>query len=146
MEVGIYAFVNAVAEKMGFNPADLEKRSLTAEAGTQVNATAAYRTTYFSESLNEVGLQVPVPITRQYFDLKTDLTGPVFSKVFTPNNALADRLKHVIEPNFSIQHITNFENLSRVVTTTSSYDYVIPGVTRMSYGLTNRILVRKAPA
>ena len=40
----------------------------------------------------------------------------------------ADRLKHVIEPNFSIQHITDFENLSRVVTAASSYDYVIPDV------------------
>ena len=111
-----------------------------------VNASVGYRHTYFSESLNDRGIQVPVPLTRQYFDLRTDLVGPVFSKVYTPNNGLADRLKHVIEPNFSIQHITDFENLSRVVTTTSSYDYVIPNATRMSYGLTNRILVRKAPA
>ena len=111
-----------------------------------VNASVGYRDTYFSESLNERQLQVPVPLTRQYFDLRTDLVGPVFSKVYTPNNAIADRLKHVIEPNFNIQHITDFENLSRVVTTTSSYDYVIPGVTRMSYGLTNRILVRKTPS
>jgi hypothetical protein len=111
-----------------------------------VNASVGYRHTYFSESLNDLGVQVPVPLTRQYFDLKTDLIGPVFSKVYTPNNALADRLKHVIEPNFSIQHITDFENLSRVATAASSYDYVIPNVTRMSYGLTNRILVRKAPA
>jgi len=111
-----------------------------------VNASVGYRVTYFSESLNERQLQVPVPLTRQYFDLRTDLVGPVFSKVYTPNNAIADRLKHVIEPNFNIQHITDFENLSRVVTTTSSYDYVIPGVTRMSYGLTNRILVRKTPS
>ena len=81
-----------------------------------VNASVGYRVTYFSESLNERQLQVPVPLTRQYFDLRTDLVGPVFSKVYTPNNAIADRLKHVIEPNFNIQHITDFENLSRVVT------------------------------
>jgi lipopolysaccharide assembly outer membrane protein LptD (OstA) len=111
-----------------------------------VNASVGYRITYFSESLNDRQIQVPVPLTRQYFDLRTDLVGPVFSKVYTPNNALADRLKHVIEPNFSVQHITDFENLSRVVTAASSYDYVIPGVTRMSYGLTNRILVRKTPS
>jgi uncharacterized membrane protein YgcG/predicted Zn-dependent protease/cell division septation protein DedD len=35
-EVGIYAFVNALAEKLGFNVADLEKRALTAEGSTQV--------------------------------------------------------------------------------------------------------------
>ena len=40
VEVGIYAFANAVAEKMGFNVADLEKREITANGSTQV-ATAA---------------------------------------------------------------------------------------------------------
>ncbi|HEU4432655.1 MAG TPA: TPM domain-containing protein, partial [Pyrinomonadaceae bacterium] len=40
VEVGIYAFVNAVAEKMGFNAAELDKRANTADGSTQVNATA----------------------------------------------------------------------------------------------------------
>jgi LPS-assembly protein len=111
-----------------------------------VNGSISYRHTYFSESLDPTGLQVPVSLTRRYFDLKADVVGPIFSKVFTPNNALADRLKHVIEPNVSFQRITDFENLSRVVTAASSYDFVIGGVTRVNYGLTNRILVRKAPA
>jgi hypothetical protein len=111
-----------------------------------VNGSVAFRTTYFSESLNDAGVQVAEPLTRQYFDLKADFVGPIFSKVYTPNNGFADRLKHVIEPNFSIQRITDFDNLSRVVTKASSYDYVIGGVTRMNYGLTNRILVRKAPS
>ena len=35
VEVGIYAFVNAVAEKMGFNAADLEKPAITAQASAQ---------------------------------------------------------------------------------------------------------------
>jgi lipopolysaccharide assembly outer membrane protein LptD (OstA) len=109
-----------------------------------LNATVAYRHTYYSESLNENQVQVPVPLTRRYFDLRADVLGPVFSRVFTPNNALADRLKHVIEPNLNVQRITDFDNLNGVVTATSSYDYVIGGVTRVNYGLTNRILVRKA--
>ncbi|MGQ0735736.1 MAG: LPS-assembly protein LptD [Acidobacteriota bacterium] len=111
-----------------------------------VNGTIAYRHTYFSESLDTRGVQVAVPLTRRYFDLRADVVGPVFSRVYTPNNALADRLKHVIEPNVSFQRITEFQNLSRVVTTASSYDFVIGGVTRINYGLTNRILVRKAPS
>jgi uncharacterized membrane protein YgcG/tetratricopeptide (TPR) repeat protein len=41
VEVGIYVFVNAVAEKVGFNAADLEKPVITAEGSTQVNPTAA---------------------------------------------------------------------------------------------------------
>jgi uncharacterized membrane protein YgcG/tetratricopeptide (TPR) repeat protein len=37
VEVGIYVFVNAVAEKVGFNAADLEKPVLTAEGSTKIN-------------------------------------------------------------------------------------------------------------
>jgi hypothetical protein len=109
-----------------------------------INGSVAYRHTYFSESLDANRVQVPIGLTRRYFDFKADIVGPVFSRVFTPNNAFADRLKHIIEPNVSLQRITDFDNLNGVVTTTSSYDFVIGGVTRMNYGLTNRILVRKA--
>lgn len=41
VETGIYVFVNAVAQKAGFNAADLEKPVLTAEGTTQVNPSAA---------------------------------------------------------------------------------------------------------
>lgn len=40
VETGIYTFVNAVAQKVGFNAADLEKPVLTAEGTTQVNPSA----------------------------------------------------------------------------------------------------------
>jgi hypothetical protein len=66
--------------------------------------------------------------------------------VFTPNNAFADRLKHIIEPNLSVQRITDFETLDQVASTTSAYDRIIPASTRLNYGLTNRVLVRKAPS
>ena len=67
------------------------------------------------------------------------------SRVFSPQNAFADRVKHVIEPNFSIHRTTNVANQDRVPFTGSSYDFVIGKTTRMNYGLTNRLLVRKAP-
>jgi LPS-assembly protein len=111
-----------------------------------VNGTVAYRYTYYTESLNSLGVQVPITVSRRYFDLRADLVGPVFSRVFTPNNALADRLKHIIEPNVSVQRITDFDSLDQVATTTSAYDRIIPASTRINYGLTNRILVRKTPA
>ena len=63
------------------------------------------------------------------------------------NNAIADRLKHVIEPTFSVQRD---HQLRRIRTASSesaaSYDFIVGGVTRISYGLTNRLLVRKASA
>ncbi|HEX5966286.1 MAG TPA: TPM domain-containing protein, partial [Pyrinomonadaceae bacterium] len=40
VETGIYVFVNAVAQKVGFNTADLEKPVLTADGTTRVNGDA----------------------------------------------------------------------------------------------------------
>ncbi len=41
VEVGVYTFINAVAEKMGFNVAELDRPALTAEGSTQVTAEGA---------------------------------------------------------------------------------------------------------
>ena len=108
------------------------------------NLNLSYRTTRYSESLVD-GVPSEVPYTRRYADMRADFLGPVFSKVYTPNNFLADRLKHVIEPAFSVQRITAIDGEDRIVLLGSSYDRVVGGVTRMTYGLTNRVLVRKAP-
>ena len=109
----------------------------------QVNANASYRTTYYSESLaDDLRTQIEEPITRNFGDMRVDVIGPVMSRVFTPNNAVADRMKHVVEPNFSIQRRTEIANQDRIPTATG-YDVIIGGVTQMSYGLTNRVLVRK---
>jgi lipopolysaccharide assembly outer membrane protein LptD (OstA) len=109
----------------------------------QVNATAGYRTTYYSESLaDDLRTQIEVPVTRSYGDFRVDVIGPVLSRVFSPNNALADRLKHVVEPAFSIQRRTEIPNQDRIPNATG-YDVIVGGVTQMSYGLTNRVMVRK---
>ena len=110
----------------------------------QVNATAAYRTTYFNESLAaDLKTQVEVPITRNYGDMRVEVVGPVLSRVFNPQNAIADRLKHVIEPNFSVQRRTTIENQDRIPTRAGAYDIIVGGTTQMNYGLTNRLLVRR---
>ncbi len=109
----------------------------------QVNATASYRTTYYSESLAaDRKTQVEEPVTRNYGDMRVDVVGPVFSRVFNPNNAMADRMKHVVEPSFSVSRRTEIANQDRIPTATG-YDVVVGGTTQMSYGLTNRVLVRK---
>ncbi|MBP7776619.1 MAG: LPS-assembly protein LptD [Acidobacteria bacterium] len=113
-----------------------------------LNATLnlSYRSTTYSASKDlATGRRVEDPYTRNYAEMRADITGPVFSRVYTPNNFLADRLKHVIEPAFSLQRTTAIEGQDRVLLLGSSYDRVIGGVTRMTYGLTNRVLVRKAP-
>ncbi len=114
----------------------------------QVNATASYRTTYFSESLAAadaagVRAQIEEPVTRSYGDVRVEVVGPVFSRVFNPQNAVADRMKHLIEPNFSVERRTVIPNQDRIPRTVGAYDTIIGGTTQMNYGVTNRVLVRK---
>jgi LPS-assembly protein len=114
----------------------------------QVNATATYRTTYFSESLTAADVngrraQIEDPITRNYGDMRVEVVGPVFSRVFNPQNAIADRMKHIFEPNFSVQRRTEIANQDLIPTTAGAYDIIVGGTTQMNYGLTNRLLVRK---
>lgn len=110
------------------------------------NASLGFRHTYYSESLDDLGQQVPAGVSRRYFDMRAELMGPTFSRVFNPNNALADRLKHVIEPTFTAQRVTDFDTQNRIPTIGGAYDFVVGGTTRFQYGLANRVLVRKAPS
>jgi hypothetical protein len=122
------------------------RAALTSLPFLSVNGSVAFRHTYYTQSLDDRLQQVPIGLNRQYFDLRAEAIGPTFSRVFTPNNAIADRLKHVIEPTFSVQRVTAFENQARVPRIGGSYDFIVGGVTRLNYGLANRVLVRKAAA
>ncbi len=119
------------------------KAALSTLPYLQVNATASYRSTYYSESLAaDQRTQIDVPVTRNYGDMRVDIIGPVVSRVFNPNNAIADRLKHGIEPSFSVSRRTDIANQDRIPNATG-WDIIVGGVTQMTYGLTNRLMVRK---
>ena len=108
-----------------------------------VNASIGYRVTYFTESLDpSTRRQIEEAVTRRYADMRAEVVGPVFTRVFTPNNAFADRAKHIIEPAFTVQRITSIDTQNRIPTA-ASYEYIVGGVTRLTYGLTNRLLVRR---
>jgi LPS-assembly protein len=111
-----------------------------------INAQLGFRNTYYNESLDDFRVQVPVSVSRRYFDMRAEVIGPSFSRVFSPNNAIADRLKHVIAPSLNVQRITNFDTQDRIPTVGGAYDFIVAGSTRVQYGLANRVLVRKAAA
>ncbi len=98
----------------------------------------------FSRSLDPLGNYIDEPVSRLYGDMALDVLGPTVSRVFTPNNALADRLKHVIEPQFTIQRTTAIEQESRFATYGTTP--VVGDNTRITYGFANRLLVRKTAA
>jgi LPS-assembly protein len=130
----------------GLNRVDLAP-SIRAPLSTlpylQVNAIASYRSTYYSESLAADKTQINEPITRNFGDLRVDIVGPVVSRVFNPQNAIADRMKHVIEPTFSVSRRTEIPNQNGIPQRALGTDIVVGGTTSMNYGLTNRLLVRK---
>ncbi len=108
-----------------------------------VNASGGARSTHYSRSVNTRGVQIPVPFTRQYVQGRVDVIGPVLVKIWdTPNSRNIEKRKHVIEPSFSIDRTSNF-NFKRVAVLSDSTDYIPPGNTRLTYGLTNRFLTRE---
>jgi LPS-assembly protein len=107
-----------------------------------INSSVTWRNTYYSESLQN-GAQAPVGLWRRYFDLRSDVVGPVFTRVWnTPDNGYAEKFKHVIEPHVGFQRVTSIDNRDQIVLLHDGGDYVVGGVTRVTYGLTNRFLAR----
>lgn len=116
-----------------------------------VTGDASWRVTRWLESYDRSSgeaVQVPVGLTRQLLEMRAQVVGPTFSRIFqTPNNKYADRFKHVIEPTFTISRTTTFREFDRVVQNDYSVDGQVGGVTQIDYGLSNKILARRpAPA
>jgi LPS-assembly protein len=111
-----------------------------------VTANAAYRSTYFSRSLDASGAFVDEGVSRQYMSLQTNVIGPVLSKIWdTPDSGYSDRMKHVIEPTFNIEYITEMANQTRVPVTDFSV-VAVGGAAKFTYGVTNRLIARTRAA
>jgi LPS-assembly protein len=111
-----------------------------------LNTSGTYRLTRYSERLNAEGVQVPEPFTRSYFDVRSEAVGPVFTKIWNAaSGSTVERYKHVIEPSFVYQQITPVENYQSVPVLSNQNDFVVSGVARLTYGLTNRLLRRDRP-
>ena len=107
------------------------------------NSSIGWRGTYWTESLDAAGQQVQESIGRQYFDLSTRITGPVFNRIFnTPGNGFAEKFKHVVEPTLTIQRKTAIDEFDQIVQLESA-DYVVGNVTRFTYALANRLYAKK---
>lgn len=109
-------------------------------------ATVGFRFTYWNEQLNAQGIQVEDPLHRQLLDMRVDVTGPTFTRIFdTPASGYATRWKHVIQPTFGVSRTTAFDGFSRVAKN-DSVDTIVGGVTNFSYGLANRLLAKRVNA
>lgn len=110
------------------------------------NSTVGFRDTYWTQSLDDNHLQVPVGINRHYLTFSTSITGPVFSRIFsTPNRRYAQKWKHVVEPVFTIQRTTAIPNASHIVQLEAP-DFVVGSVTSVQYGVNNRLYAKRESA
>jgi LPS-assembly protein len=109
-----------------------------------LNSAASWRGTYWTESLDPTQLQVGEGLARRYFDFNTRITGPVFTRIFdNPGGGYAERFKHVIEPGVTIQRITAIDEFNRIVRLEPQTDDVVGDLTRVVYGITNRLYAKK---
>jgi lipopolysaccharide assembly outer membrane protein LptD (OstA) len=108
-----------------------------------LNTSVSYRTTYYSRSGDSQGAVTTTPLTRRYLMMRSDVIGPVLSKIWdTPDSGFSERMKHLIEPTFALEYVPPISNASHVLTLANSSD-VIPGDTaRLTYGVNNRFLYR----
>jgi LPS-assembly protein len=111
-----------------------------------VNSYLGYRATRYTESLDATGTRISQPVWRDFFDLRTELVGPVLVRVFdTPRSGYAEKFKHIIEPRFELRRVTLIDNVDRIVKLEGS-DYTLGGSTELRYGVTNRVLAKRRRA
>ncbi len=109
-----------------------------------INTSAAHRMTYYTRSANARGVAVDEPLLRDYTQVRTDVVGPVFTKIWdTPESTYTERMKHVIEPAFTVDYTTPINNYQQTPLLSDTSDFIIGGASRLTYGLTNRLMYRR---
>ena len=75
-----------------------------------ISGNASWQVTNWQKSIDlETGAPVPIPITRNLFNVGADLNGPVLERVFkTPDNAYASSFTHDIQPFMSVSWLSPF--------------------------------------
>jgi len=75
--------------------------------------------------------------------LRSDIVGPVFTRIWDLQSGFAERLKHVIEPAFTVDFTSRINDYTRTPSVGSDLaDFVVSGAPRLTYGLTNRLFAR----
>jgi LPS-assembly protein len=108
-----------------------------------VSTTAAFRYTYWTEQKDtrpgQSGENLEEAIDRRYFEFASQVTGPVFNRIWSrPGSGYAEKIKHAIEPFFNLQRVSAIEEFDQLVRI-DGIDTIVGRVTRLSYGVNNRL-------
>lgn len=157
----IYASVNGEYAHLPYK--DLEKDAVTSDRSVTrvdlaptirvplsgltyltVNSNAAFRSTYYNRSaLPEGGPLVAEPLSRTYLSLRSEIIGPVLNKIWdTPESTSRERMKHVIEPTFTVDYVSPINTFQRVPRLSDDSDVIVGDSARLTYGVTNRLFSR----
>jgi len=108
-----------------------------------VNTSANYRATYYSRSAGPTGGTVDDPYFRQYMSTHTDIVGPVFTRIWDrPTSVFAERLKHVVEPTFSVDMTSRIADFAKTPVVSDPSEFVVGSATQLTYGLINRFFAK----
>ena len=112
-----------------------------------INSSLSWRFTRWNQSLDpSSGAQVLVPIDRTYFNMSAQFVGPVFNRVWsTPGGRYAEKIKHTIEPWFTVQRLTAIDNFKQIVIIDGT-DSIIGSSTQFQFGLRNRFYAKRKAA
>jgi hypothetical protein len=84
-------------------------------------------------------------LNRRYLTFQTQLTGPVFNRVWdTPENRFAEKFKHTVEPFVTLLRTSLINNYDLIVK--SGNDFTRGGLTQITYGIANRFYAKRKPA
>jgi LPS-assembly protein len=117
-----------------------------------VNTTASWRDTAYSRSYDPFQVDpinkkpfvvVDTNLNRQYFSVDSQITGPVFNRVWdTPDNGYAEKFKHSIEPFLNLTRTSKIDNSEQIIKL-EGVDQVVGGDTAYTYGLINRFYAKQ---
>jgi LPS-assembly protein len=113
-----------------------------------VTSSLMWRNTFWSDSLallpdGKPGPRIPKPISRQFFEMSADVSGPTLVRIWdTPNSSYAQRFKHTIEPFMRVTHRTTIDNAAQIIKN-EYVDYISGGMTQYDYGSNTRLYAKK---
>lgn len=110
-----------------------------------VNSSVGWRGTFWTKSWDDpAGTNLlDRSISRRLFDLQSNITGPVFTRVFnTPDSGYAEKLKHMIEPYVNLRYTTAVPGFDHIVQW-EGIDGIVGGTTQATYGINNRLYAKR---
>ena len=108
-----------------------------------INSSASVRSTYWTESLDPISEeQVQRGVSRNFAEWQSQVTGPSLVKIWdTPGSGFSERMKHVVEPFFTLRRVSAIDNFDEIVRL-EGIDSIVGGVTQLQYGVNNRLYAR----